>query len=58
MADLMWNMVDKAYYEDKVIAGKVYWEDCLEFADMLHRSGYRLVAEPESSDTIKGEVVE
>lgn len=57
MADIMWNMVDKAPYEDRVIAGKVYWEDCLEFADRLHRLGYRRVADPETNDIIKGEVV-
>lgn len=57
MADIMWNMVDKTYYENCVIAGNVYWEDCLEFGDKLHRMGYRLVAEPETTDIIKGEVV-
>lgn len=57
MADIMWNMVETTHYEGGVITGNVYWEDCLEFADKLHRRGYRLVAEPETTDIIKGEVV-
>ena len=57
MADLMWALMDKHSWEDKVISGYVYWEDCLEFADMLHKAGYRKVAEPEGTDIIKGEVV-
>jgi len=59
MADIMWNMVEASLdpAEPDVICGKVYWEDCLEFADKLHRMGYRLVAEPETNIIIKGEVV-
>jgi len=56
----MWNMVEASREMarfDAPVHGNVYWEDCLEFADKLHRTGYRLVAEPESSEIIKGEVV-
>jgi hypothetical protein len=61
MADLMWGVVETSHGMPKFdapIHGNVYWEDCLEFADMLHRAGYRKVAEPESTDIVKGEVVQ
>lgn len=58
IADIVWNTVesdrDKA---EKIFYGTLYWEDCLEIGDILHRLGYRRVAEPESSEIIKGEVV-
>lgn len=57
MADIMWNAVETTFYDGGVITGNVYWEDCLEFADMLHKAGYRRVAEPETTEIIKGEVV-
>jgi hypothetical protein len=57
MADIMWSMVEATHYEGGVITGRVYWEDCLEFADKLHRMGYRRVAEPENTNIIKGEIV-
>jgi hypothetical protein len=60
MADIMWNMVENSRdpAEPDVICGKVYWEDCLEFADKLHRMGYRRVAEPENHEVIRGEVLD
>lgn len=60
MADIMWNMAENSLDPTKpdVIFGKVYWEDCLEFADKLHRMGYRRVAEPETTVVIKGEVLD
>lgn len=60
MADIMWNMVENSREMVRSAApihGNVYWEDCLEFADKLHRLGYRLVAEPEVTTIIKGEVI-
>lgn len=61
IADTVWNQVEadrgKATKEEKVFYGTLYWEDCLEIGDMLHRRGYRLVAEPQNTDIIKGEVV-
>lgn len=60
MADIMWNMVEESRGMptfDAPIRSNVYWEDCLEFADKLHRLGYRRVAEPETNDIIKGEVI-
>ena len=58
MADIMWNMIEDEMGTGKNLVGSIYWEDCLEFADRLHRLGYRRVAEPETNDIIKGEVVE
>ena len=59
MADIMWDMVETdAGKEAKAIYGRVYWEDCLEFADKLHRMGYRRVAEPEVTVTIQGEILD
>lgn len=61
IADIVWIMVeadrDKAEKSEKTFYGTLYWEDCLEIGDILHRLGYRRVAEPESSEIIKGEVV-